>query len=86
MRRVAECELKGAEEDATKASAGTLVLACRFADWPRIVCSGSTHAGKVEDDLSSGLEAQLMADDVEELVFLLFRLMEKDRHRPLSEQ
>ncbi|KAL1264928.1 hypothetical protein QQF64_002955 [Cirrhinus molitorella] len=34
VRRVAECELKGAEEDTTKASAGTLVLACRSAGWP----------------------------------------------------
>ncbi len=34
VRRVAESELKGAEEHTTKASAGTLVLACRFAGWP----------------------------------------------------
>ncbi len=34
VRRVAESELKRAEEDTTKASAGTLVLACRFAGWP----------------------------------------------------
>lgn len=48
--------------------------------------SGSTHAGKVEDDLSSDLEAQLVADDEEDLVSVLFPLMETDRHRPLSEQ
>jgi hypothetical protein len=40
----------------------------------------------VEDDLSSDLEAQLVADDVEDLVFWLLLLMETDQHRPLSEQ
>ncbi len=40
----------------------------------------------MEDDLSSELEAQLVADDVEDLVFLLLPLMETDRDRPLSEQ
>ncbi len=47
------------------------------------MCSGFTRAGKVEDDLSSDLEAQPAADDVEDLVFWL---METDQHRPLSEQ
>ncbi len=50
------------------------------------MCSGSTRAGKMEDDLSSELEAQLVADDVEDLVFWLLPLMETDRDRPLSEQ
>ncbi len=46
------------------------------------MCSGSTRAGKVEDERSSDLEAQPVADDVEDLVFWP---METDRHRPLSE-
>lgn len=40
----------------------------------------------MEDDLSSGLEAQLVAEDVDVLVFWLLPLMETDWHRPLNEQ
>lgn len=39
----------------------------------------------MEDDLSSELEAQLVVDDVEDLVLLLFPLMETDQNRTLSE-
>lgn len=76
VRREAGCEWVGAVEGTTKASAGTLALACRYVGWPWIKCSLSIPVDRLEADPSSGWEAQLAVDG-EPLV--------EDQHRPSQE-
>ena len=57
-------------------------LACQFVGWLEIKTAESNPAGNGEADPSRDWEAQLVADDHEDLVWLL----EGDQHRPLLAQ